>query len=1132
MGSIPIRHRFGASRPCPVCRKGSSACAERVDGLVNCFNAKAGDATASGWLFARLLAGNMGGLWAPRSLVDGDTIADWGDDKPLELPTGTKRKKKGKAAPVDGAPQQLPLHEPKNADEIPEQHRARYHQNLSKQLELSDSHRRKLMEERGLSGAQVKKLEKEGFRSIEKGQRFTGVKGAGFLDDGQYTGPAGLLIPARNDQGQIVGYQVAPDRPGDSGKYKWISGPIHKVGIDSEWPVFHGNTDKETTEVWAVDGALKAALTGAQYGVPTMGVPGARFTTSGKQLLRVLSRMLPHDQGERLVLLMPDAGDVVNLADMPSNLLTVASFLRSHGFTVRFGWWGQVHKEDGLDIDERLIVRAEDGAQVERITPDQFHKLVTDTTGKEPRRMLANPKLGVHWVNGADELPTLEITPPPREGYQFGAGQRMEVLQSLLKQGVRFVLDRSKPGSGKSWDITHAKPREFGAAQIVMVARRSMDVGREFGIPSLRGKDAGRLFNEAGRLVRAPADADPEELILEPNCSMAGLVESYLVRGMSMHSSSICNGCPHKRACSKTEGMFKHDKKKVLEASTYVTEPEGLDVTSFCDHKGKPWIDPREQEPGVVVMIDESAAMPWVETTVVGLDDLVAHNEAFSEPKNRMRINSSFLKVLDVLAALMFKQGRAPMIPHEEVMAVIESKLRVGEVDVADALEITVLEETLLGEENSEMEKAWCAPLLEALFGRGRVWIDGNNLVLMRANQRFIEALHHPAVRQVIFFDGTGAVTELEGWIGEHIEVIEERVPAEQAELLIKQYVGMGRMGFSRHRAAEKQTDLLLQELQDQGVIDRNTPVVDIKNTKVSKARKPLTWLSTSRGSNTAAKAKELVIIGAPGPNLVAALNRYCLLYGVDISLEDGGVFHRRFWTPSASRNEGGGMFVESAWESTHYGFRNYYRALIEAELDQALHRLRGVRRPGEQLRVHWVSDFCHPRWEVDLVKADAVVDVFTPVGVEVKTVRATVKKLKADGFAKPTHHQVATEIGVRSADVARWLESTPEILKEFGWLDRSRREPGPAVAIQDLQDRKPVERRPPREPVPDELLVRMRELLPIGTRVTNTYDRSKEGVVVEYRRERGLPKFLVEWSDGSRSAFPRNLLTFATQVA
>jgi len=190
------------------------------------------------------------------------------------------------------------------------------------------------------------------------------------------------------------------------------------------------------------------------------------------------------------------------------------------------------------------------------------------------------------------------------------------------------------------------------------------------------------------------------------------------------------------------------------------------------------------------------------------------------------------------------------------------------------------------------------------------------------------------------------------------------------------------------------------------------------------------------------------------------------------------------------------------------------------------------VRRPGEQLRVHWVSDFCHPRWEVDLVKADAVVDVFTPVGVEAKTVRATVKKLKADGFAKPTHHQVATEIGVRSADVARWLESTPEILKEFGWLDRSRREPGPAIAIQDLQDRKPVERRPPREPVPDELLVRMRELLPIGTRVTNTYDRNKQGVVVEYRRERGLPKFLVEWSDGSRSAFPRNLLTFATQVA
>ena len=117
----------------------------------------------------------------------------------------------------------------------------------------------------------------------------------------------------------------------------------------------------------------------------------------------------------------------------------------------------------------------------------------------------------------------------------------------------------------------------------------------------------------------------------------------------------------------------------------------------------------------------------------------------------------------------------------------------------------------------------------------------------------------------------------------------------------------------------------------------------------------------------------------------------------------------------------------------------------------------------------------------------------------------------------------------MRSADVARWISSSPAFEEEFGWLDRSRRTPGRTMPV---VHKDPAPRRsPPREPVPDELLIRMRELLPIGTVVVNTYDRSKQGTVVEYRLERGLAKFVVEGEDGSRKAFPRNLLTFPAQV-
>ena len=117
----------------------------------------------------------------------------------------------------------------------------------------------------------------------------------------------------------------------------------------------------------------------------------------------------------------------------------------------------------------------------------------------------------------------------------------------------------------------------------------------------------------------------------------------------------------------------------------------------------------------------------------------------------------------------------------------------------------------------------------------------------------------------------------------------------------------------------------------------------------------------------------------------------------------------------------------------------------------------------------------------------------------------------------------------MRSADVARWISSSPAFEEEFGWLDRTRRAAGRALPV---VHKDPTPRsNTPREPVPDELLIRMRELLPIGTVVVNTYDRSKQGTVVEYKLERGLPKFVVEQEDGSRKAFPRNLLTFAAQV-
>lgn len=150
-----------------------------------------------GWRFVRRLGDSMGSLWAPVSLLS-DDLGRVGqqDSRPLQLPAGKSKGKQANKAPSSKASAA--------SNELGVDARTKANQNLSKQLELTDAHRRLLMDKRGLSGAQVAKLEREGFRSIDHGQRFPGVEGPGFLSGGQYNGPAGLLIPARNDRGEIV----------------------------------------------------------------------------------------------------------------------------------------------------------------------------------------------------------------------------------------------------------------------------------------------------------------------------------------------------------------------------------------------------------------------------------------------------------------------------------------------------------------------------------------------------------------------------------------------------------------------------------------------------------------------------------------------------------------------------------------------------------------------------------------------------------------------------------------------------------------------------------------------------------------------------------------------------------------
>ncbi|MBN1270468.1 MAG: DUF3854 domain-containing protein, partial [Kiritimatiellae bacterium] len=87
-------------------------------------------------------------------------------------------------------------------------------------------------------------------------------------------GPAGLLIPVRNQELQIVGLKVRVDEPGDGRKYVYLSSKKHGgpgPGAPVHVPVAAALTARD---VRLTEGELKADIATVLSGVPTWSVPG------------------------------------------------------------------------------------------------------------------------------------------------------------------------------------------------------------------------------------------------------------------------------------------------------------------------------------------------------------------------------------------------------------------------------------------------------------------------------------------------------------------------------------------------------------------------------------------------------------------------------------------------------------------------------------------------------------------------------------------------------------------------------------------------------------------------------------------------------------------------------------------
>ncbi len=154
-------------------------------------------------------------------------------------------------------------------------------------------------------------------------------------------GRPGLLIPYRDHQGRVLGFQVRPDEPGTGGKYVWLSGcggprNASRAHLPSGSP-------SHCEQVILTEGALKADLAFCLSGWPMVAIAGVDVWAVAVPTLSAL--------GARRVLLGFDM-DLTSNPNVARSVGTAALGLTAAGFTVGVLSWDA---GDGKGLDNLLV---------------------------------------------------------------------------------------------------------------------------------------------------------------------------------------------------------------------------------------------------------------------------------------------------------------------------------------------------------------------------------------------------------------------------------------------------------------------------------------------------------------------------------------------------------------------------------------------------------------------------------------------------------------------------------------------------------------------------------------------------------------------------------------------------------
>ena len=268
----------------------------------------------------------------------------------------------------------------------------RIYRSLHTNLFLNDLHRKHLTQQRQLS---PEAIEVRGYQSWGQGDRMLRSRLAqvlydlhggivldvpGFLLREQSRsyltlgGPPGILIPIRNAEGLIIAHQIRTDRPGDSGKYVWLSstsrgGPGPGSPVHVARPLAPANSQGR---VWLTEGPLKADIACDRLHEVVIALPGVQ---ADKYFLPTLQRL--QERGEIKELVIALDSDWHDKPVVAKARLKLAEMAARQGISVSLADWDPNLK----GLDDLLLAGGQPG-----LTPYQV-----SGNGKRPLEEVPSP---------------------------------------------------------------------------------------------------------------------------------------------------------------------------------------------------------------------------------------------------------------------------------------------------------------------------------------------------------------------------------------------------------------------------------------------------------------------------------------------------------------------------------------------------------------------------------------------------------------------------------------------------------------------------------------------------------------------------------------------------------------------